>query len=350
MTTPVVWIVAGGTAGHVHGALELAQATKSLARVLLITGDRPVEDAVLAGSDVERLCLTERGLPRPGRRVDLRALARNGALLRGAPRPRLALGLGGAHEVPSLLVARARGAHLAILEQNAVLGRANALLAPVCERVFLAWPTPVPRLVRARARIVGPPARSVASRAEARARLGIDRDALVLVVTSGTLGAQRLNEAIVEAEGRGVLSGVTVLHYLGAQNLPASIPAASSRYRPFVGFDPSLVDAIAAADLVVARAGSSTLTEIAAAGVASVLVPLPGAPGDHQRRNAALFEHSGAARVVEEGPQLSARLAATITELLGHESERAAMAAAARSLGVGDAAARVVEEVAQWLT
>lgn len=350
MNDAEVWIVAGGTAGHLHAGIELARSLEHLTQPVLVTGDRPVEDRAAEGSPWPRVRLADAGLVRPGHWPHPRALATNLQALRRVPVPRIAVGLGGAHEVLALGFAKARGARLVGIEQNAALGRAHRLLAPWLDTLVLAWPTTVPRSVQDRSVLVGAPARKLPSRSEARRELGVSDEELVLVVTSGSLGARSINDATVELVTGGVLDGLAVFHFLGERNLPSAVPPASERYRPVVGFDPRAGAAIAAADLVLARAGSSTLAELALAGVPSVLVPLPGAPGDHQRANARLFEQAGAALIVEEGPGLAARVRAALVGLVADPARRAAMGEAARSLGSPRASERIVEEVVRWLT
>lgn len=349
MSDRVVWVAAGGTAGHLHAGLEVATALGARARVLLVTSDRPVEDATLRGHAIERVRLAEAGIVRARRAPKLGAFGENVRRLLAAPQPSVAVGLGGAPQVLALAVAAARRARIVLVEQNAVLGRANRLMAPFASELVLAWPARVPRLVRDRAVIVGPPTRELPPRAEARSRLGIAPDAVLVVVTSGSLGSLALNTAMVEVVGRGLVDDVVVWHFLGERNVPPQVPDPMASYQPVVGFDPRLGDAIAAADVVVARAGSSTLAEIAIAGVASVLVPLPKAPGDHQRANAEYFVAAGASEVVEEGPGLAERLGRAIAELAVDPSRRTAMGAAARALVTEGATERLVEEVARWL-
>lgn len=349
MSDRTVWVVAGGTAGHLHAGLEVAAALDQRARVLLVTSDRPVEDAALKGRVIERVRLDEAGIIRARRAPSLRAFADNVRRLAEVPRPSVAVGLGGAPQVLALGVARARGARLVLVEQNAVLGRANYLMAPLASEIALAWPARVPRLVRDRAVIVGPPTRALPARQEARSRLGLAPDALLVVATSGSLGSLALNVAMVEVVERGLGDDVVVWHFLGERNVPRVLPTPTPAYQPLVGFDPRLRDAIAAADVVVARAGSSTLAEIAIAGVASVLVPLPKAPGDHQRANAVQFATAGAALLVEEGPALTERLWQAVGQLVGDVTLRTAMGSAARELVAPGATGRLVEEVVRWL-
>jgi UDP-N-acetylglucosamine--N-acetylmuramyl-(pentapeptide) pyrophosphoryl-undecaprenol N-acetylglucosamine transferase len=346
----VVWVVAGGTAGHLHAGIALAHELAHDADALLVAGDRPVEDVALAEVSLHTLRLAGAGLVRLGALPEPAALAANVRALRRAPAPTVAVGLGGAHEVLALGVARMRGARIVLVEQNAVLGRANRLLAPLASTLALAWPTRVPRIVQARAVVVGHPARPLPRRDAARAALGVDPGRPFVVVTSGSLGSLAINEAVVALEQAGALDGMTLWHFCGERNIPAEVPPSTGGYRAVVGFDPHLGEAIAAADLVVSRAGSSTIAEITQAGVASVLVPLPTAPGDHQAANAALLARMGAARVVPEGPRFTQRLGEALGVLARDQACLAAMGRAARSLWSPGATERLGAEVRRWLT
>ena len=157
---------------------------------------------------------------------------------------------------------------------------------------------------------------------DARRRLGVPDDRRLLVVYGGSLGAERLNRATADAcrrwGGRGDLA---VRHVLGDRDWERSggvcVPAAGRRllYQP-VRYENDLPTCLAAADLVVARAGASTVAELTAVGVPSLLVPLPGAPGDHQSANARRLAAAGAAAVCADAELDGARLVALVDELL----------------------------------
>jgi UDP-N-acetylglucosamine:LPS N-acetylglucosamine transferase len=179
-----------------------------------------------------------------------------------------------------------------------------------------------------------------------------------VLVTGGSLGARRLNEATLRAvrllRTRGDLA---VYHVSGTRDHASVVSrlatmdlstAGGLDYR-LVGFEPAMATVLAASDLVIARAGASTVAELTVIGIASVLVPLPGAPSDHQRRNAELLEAHGAARVLDDGECTGELLAGLITSFAADPQGTAAMADAAARLGTRDAAirvARLVDEVA----
>lgn len=356
-----LWVAAGGTAGHLLAGAAVLEAAPPEVERMLVVSDRPL-DRRLAGELAmgPTVAVAGTGLARDPRRAlagiarNLSVVPSNVATLRGLSAPDVVLTLGGFHTPLVAAIGRARGARVALLEQNAVLGRANQVIAPLAERLLLAWPLELPASYRARALVVGNPVREVVRRAidrdRARRHLGIGEDELLVTVTSGSLGARAVNEALVGAleslvRGR---EGLRVWHAMGAHNA-VSAPTGVEGYVARE-FWPDLFEVIAASDLVVARAGASTLTELALAGVASVLVPLPNAPRDHQRRNAAIFVEAGAAVLLEERELTPSRLGGVVGELLDDPERRARMGMAAKGLANPGAAGMIYEElVALWL-
>ena len=200
--------------------------------------------------------------------------------------------------------------------------------------------------------LTGTPIRDVAGgidRASARAQLDIGPDDRVLLIFGGSQAVMRFNKAVAEALPR-LVDRVRVLHvtgdagYEGAMATRDTLPAAKrERYRPERFLGEEMTAALAAADLVVGRAGSSTLAEVAAYGLPMIVVPYPHAAG-HQRRNAEEMVRAGAARLVEDGDfDADALLAAAA--ILDDPRQQAAMAAAARSLARPGAGAAVAELV-----
>ena len=185
-----------------------------------------------------------------------------------------------------------------------------------------------------------------ADRRAARERFGIAADARCLLVFGGSLGARRLNEAALDAFG--AAAPCAVLHASGRRDhdeLRRRLDALGSppHYRLYAYIQP-FADALAAADLVVARAGGSVL-ELAAAGLPAILVPYPHATADHQTTNALYMERAGAAVVVPDDELDGPRLACEVAALLGAPERLAAMRAAARAVARPDAAERIAEEL-----
>jgi UDP-N-acetylglucosamine--N-acetylmuramyl-(pentapeptide) pyrophosphoryl-undecaprenol N-acetylglucosamine transferase len=255
-------------------------------------------------------------------------------------RPDVVLGGGGYVAGPMVLAAGLLRIPAALTEADAHLGLANRLAAPVADRIFLAFP--IPGRNAGKYRVVGRPipgrARATVPAAEARRRFELPAEGAVVLVFGGSQGARRLNEAAVEAFA---VAGPAVLHLCGERDYATLEPRVARPGYRLVGSTDEIGAALAAADLVVARAGGS-VWEIAAAGKPALLVPYPHATGDHQTKNARHFEREGGAVVVPE-PELDLRR--QVEELLADERGLAAMGEAMRRLARPDAADVVADEL-----
>ncbi len=258
----------------------------------------------------------------------------------GRERPDAVLGGGGYVAGPVGAAAALRRVPLVLTEADSHLGLANRLLAPFARRVCLAFPIAGREGGRylVTGRPVPPP---VADRAAARARFGLPPDAQVVLVFGGSLGARRINEAAVEAFAD---APYWVLHASGVRDHDELRPRIRSPRHVLEPYIQPFGDALAAADLVVARAGGS-IFEVAAHGLPALLVPYPHAAADHQTANARWMAQAGAAVVVPDAELDAARLRAEVDALLGDRGRLAAMARASRAIARPDAAARIAGEV-----
>ena len=348
-------IAAGGTAGHVVPALAVADALRARgADVEFIGGERAEAELVpAAGYPLHRVRV--RGLDRRHPvRAALALLLAAGATLRAVRllrrlRTDAVLGGGGYVAGPVGVAARLLRLPLVLTEADSHLGVTNRLLAPFAKRVFLAFPIEKRRLRRSRWVLSGrpvPAATGRADRAAARARFEIGPHELCVLVFGGSLGARRLNDAAVEAFG--AASPCAVLHASGRRDhddLRRRLDELGGppHYHLYAYIEP-FADALAAADLVVARAGGSVM-ELAAAGLPAVLVPYPYATADHQTGNARFIEQAGAAVVVPDAELDGPRLAREVGTLLGAPQRLAAMSKAARAVARPDAADRIADEL-----
>jgi UDP-N-acetylglucosamine--N-acetylmuramyl-(pentapeptide) pyrophosphoryl-undecaprenol N-acetylglucosamine transferase len=254
-------------------------------------------------------------------------------------RPDVVLGGGGYVAGPMVLAAGSMRIPAALSEADAHLGLANRLAAPFAKVVFLAYP--VEGIGPPKYQVVGRPipARSQpGDRVEARRRFELPEKGPVVLVFGGSQGAQRLNEAALEAFGS---SAAAVLHLAGERDYPALADRVARREYRLLPFTDDFGAALAAADLVVARAGGS-VWEIAAAGRPALLVPYPHATADHQAENARYFERGGGAVVVPE-PELDLRR--QVEELLADPERLQRMGEAMKSLARPHAADDIAKEL-----
>jgi UDP-N-acetylglucosamine--N-acetylmuramyl-(pentapeptide) pyrophosphoryl-undecaprenol N-acetylglucosamine transferase len=285
------------------------------------------------------------GFPRRPSVALLRSLARAAAappacvrILRRR-RPDVVLGAGGYVAGPMVLAAGVLRIPAALMEADAHLGLANRLARPFAKRVFLSFP--IEGLEGDKYRVVGRPipARSLADgQGEARRKFELPDDGPCVLVFGGSQGARRLNEAAVAAFGE---SGPSVLHLSGERDYEALAPRVARADYRLLPFTDDFGAALAAADLVVARAGGS-VWEVAAAGKPALLVPYPHATADHQTKNARFFEQAGGALVV---PEDELDLGRQVDELLVDGARLERMRRGMRSVARPDAAHVIAEEL-----
>jgi UDP-N-acetylglucosamine--N-acetylmuramyl-(pentapeptide) pyrophosphoryl-undecaprenol N-acetylglucosamine transferase len=285
------------------------------------------------------------GLPRRPGVAQLRAALLAGrapracARILSVRRPQVVLGGGGYVAGPMVYAAWRKRIPAALTEADAHLGLANRLAAPFARRVCLAYP--VPGRNGARYRVVGRPVPPLVEvpRKEARRRFGLPEDGPALLVFGGSQGAQALNDLALSAWGA---EGPAVLHLCGERyrdELAGRALRADYRLLPWTD---DFAAALAAADLVVARAGGS-VWEVAAAGKPAVLIPSPNVTADHQTKNARHFEAAGGAVVVPES-ELS-RVPGVVRDLLADDVRLRAMSEAMRESARPDAADVIAEEL-----
>jgi UDP-N-acetylglucosamine--N-acetylmuramyl-(pentapeptide) pyrophosphoryl-undecaprenol N-acetylglucosamine transferase len=345
---PRIAIAAGGTAGHVMPALAIADAlTAQGASVFFIGGDRAERDLVVAGGyELERIDVS--GLDRRNPLKASAALARS-AVATARARSILVerdvtavLGGGGYVAGPVGLAAVALRLPLVLSEADSHLGLTNRSLAPFARRVCLAFPIPgrdSPRyLVTGRA--VAPPH---ADRERARRQYGLGNDELMVLVFGGSLGARSINDAALTGLGG---ANFRVLHITGRRDWPefrARAHPPGYELREYLA-PPEFDLALAASDLVVARAGGS-IFEIAAHGLPAILVPYPAATADHQTTNAQWMADGGAAIVIPDAELSGPRLASEVGRLVVDRGRLAAMGRASLELARPDAARAIAAEV-----
>jgi UDP-N-acetylglucosamine--N-acetylmuramyl-(pentapeptide) pyrophosphoryl-undecaprenol N-acetylglucosamine transferase len=354
----------GGTGGHIYPALAVARALRDVrpdVELAYIGGVRGFERRLVASHPMRDelpyhelvvRSLRSAGLS-PHTVLDparLAAAAPQAWWLLGRLRPDALFTTGGYLALPLVLAARARGIPTVVWEGNVLPGRATRAIGRFATRVAVSFP-PTLEAFGGNAFVSGTPIRSFAGidRPAARHALGVDPTDRLLLVFGGSQAVARLNEAVIAALPR-LVDDWHVLHLAGEAGMAAAGAARLSlpeQLRPRYTAEPFLTDrmaeALVAADLVVGRAGSSTCAELAAVGVASILVPYPYA-GAHQRYNAGYLAEERAAVVVPDEEFDGERLLSEATALRD-DARRGAMAGAARRLGRPDAARALADEL-----
>ncbi|MGY2704008.1 undecaprenyldiphospho-muramoylpentapeptide beta-N-acetylglucosaminyltransferase [Nocardioides sp. HB32] len=354
-----VLLAGGGTAGHTSPLLATADALRRLApgvEVTCLGTPRGLENKVVPEAGYPLELIPPVPLPRRPNAdffkvpVRLRAAVRETRAVLDRVRPDVVVGYGGYVSMPVYLAVRKGQVPLVIHEQNAVPGLANKAGARFAERVLVSFPdTPLRK-----AEYVGLPIRTMISgldraarRAEARAFFGLDPDRPTLLVTGGSQGARRLNQAVSGAAASLAAAGVQVLHAQGKHG--GATPGATDLPYVVVDYIDRMDLAYAAADLVVCRAGASSVTEAAAVGLPAVFVPLPIGNGE-QEKNAAPVVAAGGGLLVRDADLTTEWVVANIPDLAADTARLAAMGAAAAALIPRDAderLARIVLEAAR---
>lgn len=351
-----VLLAGGGTAGHTSPLLATADALRRLepsVEVTCLGTPRGLENRVVPEAGYPLELIAPVPLPRrpnadllkvPAR---LRAAVKQTLAVLDRVRPDVVVGYGGYVSMPAYLAARRRRLPLVVHEQNAVPGLANKAGARVASRVAVSFPdTPLPH-----AEYVGLPIRPMISeldraarRAEGRAFFGLYPDRPTLLVTGGSQGARRLNQAVSGAAGALAAAGVQVLHVVGPQG--AAEPDRGDVPYVIVDYVDRMDLAYAAADLVVCRAGASSVTEAAAVGLPAVFVPLPIGNGE-QEHNARPVVDAGGGLLVADAELTPELVAQTVPALATDAGRLAAMGAAASALIRRDADERLAAIVLQ---
>lgn len=360
-----VAIAAGGTAGHINPALALAEELRDRGHHVTFYGQPTRLEAKLvpkAGFDFVPIRVSGFDRSRPWTLVSSlvrvrRAQAQLAARFRREGAPDVAIGFGAYVEMALLRCCKSMGVPYLLHEQNSVPGLANKALASAAREVCIS--VPAARAVFEREHggpavvLTGNPVRrSVieADGAAGRERLGIPADATVLLVFGGSLGARTINEGLSALKGRLLgIEGLYVVHSTGADGFEetsrelALTPDEALRWRVMPYID-DMGDMLAAADLVVSRAGASSIAEISALGVPSLLVPYPFATADHQTTNASYLVDAGAAVLLRDDEVPTEAFSDELLGLLEDEGRRQGMREAARGMAAGRAAEALADE------
>lgn len=355
-------IACGGTGGHLFPGIAVGEALRTRGHeVLLLISEKKVDAEASAKyphlrfqtlpAEAKPPTFSPRMLPFLWKTWG--TIRRCKAILRGFGADAV-LGMGGFTSLPPVYAAHKLGLKTFVHDSNARPGRANVLTSRFCTQVFLGLDAAKAFFPHRETVTTGTPVRpeiaKLPTHEEAAAHFGLDPGKTTILVTGGSQGARRLNELCAEAAGK-LPPETQVLHIAGALDFARVTEIASGRTNHMVlGFCDQMPTAYAVADLVIARAGASSLTEIAMCGHPSILIPFPFAADDHQTRNAEIFAAAGAAVLIQERDLDAEKLASMATSILRDLPTYKRMAKAARALAVPDAAQRVCTAIEATLT
>ena len=360
-----IMVAGGGTGGHLFPGLAVVEELRrrvSGLEVKFVGTARGIEARVLPGRGEDLDLLNVTPLKGTGVGARFKSFARIPRAMKDASalmrefEPDLVLGVGGYASGPVLLSASLSGRPTAILEQNALVGMTNRILARFVDRAYISFEQTEDVFGKTKSRWTGNPVRHEFVE---HARLaiadpeGFESRARTVLVLGGSQGARKLNEDVPRALAQaGVVNrSLEVVHQTGESmrdEVEATYRELGIRAR-VVTFIDEIARAYSNAALVVARAGATTLAELCAIGRPSILVPYPFAADDHQTKNAKALEEQGASICIRESELEIDALGELVGGLLDDPARRQAMARAARDHGRPDAAAAIVDDMLGWL-
>jgi UDP-N-acetylglucosamine--N-acetylmuramyl-(pentapeptide) pyrophosphoryl-undecaprenol N-acetylglucosamine transferase len=360
--TGTILIAAGGTGGHLYPAIAVADAIRKEhpgVKIIFVGTDRiESREVPRAGYEFHQI-----NIQAPGRSIKSLAMfpltlsksVLDAMRLISRERPMAMLSGGAYLSVPVGIAAWSFHVPIALLEINSVAGSANKFLARLAQKLFVAYPEALahfPASLRSEATVSGTPVRADLgsiglSHEEARHAIGLDPSRKTIFVFGGSLGARAINESMRSAARAFSQAGYNVLWQTGKGNLTDDLKREYDndphvQVREYVY---EMEQAYAAADLVVCRAGASSLAELSRLGKPAVLVPYPFAAANHQEANARAFETAGAAIVLRDS-ELPARLQPEVLSLMQDNQKLSAMGEAMKAREHADAATLI----ADWLT
>ncbi len=361
MKQKTIVIASGGTGGHLYPTIAVAEeirATHPEIRIVFIGTPNRIEAREVPNAGFEFRPIT---ISAPGKSpaqllgfpFQYRAAYRRSKEILLELDACVFLGGGAYLSIPVALAARRIRIPIALLEINAVVGRANKAMSRIANKIFLSYPeagSEFRNVLKKKIEIIGTPIRTSLGEkmdsAEANKHFGLDPHKKTLLVFGGSLGARSLNEVMLHSAKKFLEVGMNVIWQTGASS---NIAAIRNEFESVSNiciseFISEMPVAYAAADLVVSRAGASTLAELATLGKPAVLVPYPLAVKNHQEINAHAYESAGAAKVIHDS-ELASYFEPTVLELMADDRKREEMSEKMRTRE--NITARNV--VAQWL-
>ncbi|MBS3984645.1 MAG: undecaprenyldiphospho-muramoylpentapeptide beta-N-acetylglucosaminyltransferase [Selenomonadales bacterium] len=346
-----VLLAGGGTGGHIYPAIALAKEVErrhAHAEILFVGAARGMEREIVPAAGYRLATLEIMSFPRrPSFKqmqsawLALRALVAARSLVREFA-PHVVVGTGGYAAGPLLLSAALLGYPTLIHEQNAFPSLTNRILGRFVRAIAVSHAAARAHFPTDKVRVTGNPLRAElfsVDRQRARQELGLSDQEKLLVVVGGSGGAQAVNQAVIGAYSALLQAGIVVYHVTGKRYYNSTLDAA--RHLPprrirVVDYAANMPEVLAAADLVVSRAGGIT-AELALLGKPAILIPLPSAPNDHQLHNARVAAQAGGAILLEERFLTGQALASTVCELFRDPALLGKMSANSKTLAFPDA-------------
>lgn len=354
-------ISGGGTGGHIFPAISIANALREIepeCGILFIGAEGRMEMERVPAAGYEIVGLKVEGFDRKRLLRNVRVLRELWQSIGKAKKimrefkPDVVVGVGGYASGAALKAAAALGIPILLQEQNGFAGVTNKLMAKQAEKICVAYEGMDKFFPKEKMILTGNPVRQnltegAAHRAEAYELFGLREDRPVLLIIGGSLGARTINESVIEALPRLKESGVQVIWQTGR----AYIEAARRSYEPYRCAEIVVTDfvsrmdlAYAIADLVISRAGASSISELCLLGKAAILVPSPNVAEDHQTHNALALSTRGAAILVKDA-EARERLIDTALATIGDKEKTMELSRNALTLAQRDSARRIAEEV-----
>ena len=354
-------LTGGGTAGHINPALALAQKLQEHnVRVVFAGTPQGVEARLVAQAGIEFVPFQAAGFNRSHPLSLAHALHLMNTSTKEAVswmrtiKPDVVVGFGGYVSIPVGRAAHTCHVPLVIHEQNSVMGLANKMLAKHAMRVCTTYECAASHVAKNKVVLTGNPVRREvleSTRSEGRRMLEIPENARMLLVFGGSLGARHINQAICAMKDT-LLSynNLYVVHITGPKEYGSVVaalqltPEEQQRWC-VMGYQDHMGETMAAADMIISRAGATSLAEISARAIPAVLVPFPYATANHQTTNAQAYVQAGAAKMMPDDKLDTPEFRTLVTQFVENESERETMREHARAFDTAGAAARLADVV-----
>ena len=358
-------ISGGGTGGHLFPALAIAEEFKGRNKdndVLFLGSRKGIEARILPVEGWALRFISSGGIKGKGPMAVVGGLMK---MILGTLqsmryicdfRPSLVLGMGGYVSAPAIIAGRMKGIKTAIHEQNAMPGLANRLLGRVVHKVFLTYPESERFFSPCKVVVSGNPVRKKIVEAFSGLEVRkVKEESFTLLIFGGSRGARKLNEvvpaAVAELETKG-LKGLKIIHQSGDEDFEM-VKNAYGRTGADVKiykFIDDMAEAYAHADLVICRAGATSIAELLAAGKASILIPYPYAADDHQRLNAEAVVHGGAARMILDRDLSAQSLVVEVSSLYENMEGLSTMSEMARNMSRPEASSLICDALGELVS